>query len=86
MPATEVARWRAFYAIEPFGELREDYRNAMVCRALARLGGEKRDLQLRLFMIDWWKAPPTPEEIEARQIAELDGMFGAEGWREGGDA
>ena len=85
MPAAHFMRFWAAYKIEPFGELREDIRQALVCQWLAVIAGNRQRLQVKAFVIDWWKPPPTPEEEEARIIAQLDSSFGSDGWEEAPD-
>jgi len=82
MPAADFMRFWASYKIEPFGELREDIRTAQTCQWLAVVAGDQRRLPLKPFLIDWWKAPPTPEEAEAYLVRKIEAAFG--GGEEGG--
>jgi len=54
--ARQLAELEAFYALEPFGELREDMRNAMLCRLLATIHSDPKKgtkFTLEDFMFNW---------------------------------
>ena len=64
--AKELAEWRAFYNIEPFGEEREDLRAAMVCTVLANINRGKGRPPYRLddFMLKFDKPEQTTEQMK----------------------
>lgn len=46
----ELSEWRAFYQLEPWGEIRADMRNALLCSIIAKgLGGA--DISPEKFMV-----------------------------------
>lgn len=78
MPAADVVRFRAAYEIEPFGERREDLRTARLLCLLAAIFRDPRRAppKVRDFLTDWWEAPESPEEAEARLVKRLEAAFG----------
>lgn len=39
MSSRELSEWMAFSSIEPFGEVREDYRAGLICSVIANASG-----------------------------------------------
>lgn len=46
MTARELAEWRAFYDLEPFGDLRNDFRTGILASIISNMFREKRDKPL----------------------------------------
>jgi hypothetical protein len=46
----ELREWYEYYALEPFGEIRADYRAALVCLIAAKCAGNK-DSKLNDFLL-----------------------------------
>lgn len=46
MTARELAEWKAYYELEPFGDLRADYRTGLLASMLANLVRGKNDKPL----------------------------------------
>lgn len=59
--AREFAEWQAYYTIEPFGEERADYRNAILCALIANALGKKREP--KHFMPDFTAEPKPPQPL-----------------------
>ena len=71
---TEYAAWQAYYNIEPFGSIREDYRSGTICATLVNvargLAGDKesKPVEAHDFI-------PTYDSIkEAEEVAEVEEM------------
>jgi hypothetical protein len=50
LTAKELAYWQAYYAVEPFGEQRDDMRAAMLACVVARVAGN-RNARTQDFML-----------------------------------
>jgi hypothetical protein len=62
MSSREVSAWRAYEAIEPFGERRADYRAASVCLTIALANGAK-NVELKDFLLSTNDAKPEPDVL-----------------------
>jgi hypothetical protein len=68
MDGAEFAEWQAYYNIEPFGELREDWRSAQVPYMLATMFGKKgKKVNFQDFMLQTEAQKPkqTYEQMES---------------------
>jgi hypothetical protein len=60
----EYQTWKAYYSIEPFGTLREDFRAGQICATMARIVSDgKTEFTATDFI-------PTIDSIEAEKEAE----------------
>lgn len=86
MSSREFAEWAAYYALEPWGEERADVRSAMICKVLADLNTPKDQPRhpLEDFMPKFGGNIQTEEEMLAH-VATLNGLFGGQDLREGGE-
>lgn len=68
--ACEFAEWQAYYTIEPFGEERADYRNAILCTLIANAlrGKHGWTAKPKDFMPDFTETErrQTPSDFRAR--------------------
>lgn len=59
MSSRELSEWMAFSSLEPFGEIREDYRAGLLCATIANASGNyKKNLTPDDF-ISIFKQTPT---------------------------
>ena len=56
MTSRQLAEWMAYDRLEPFGELRADYRNGLLIATMLRIMGE--DADPRAFLL----APPPERQ------------------------
>lgn len=67
--AREFAEWQAYYTLEPFGEERADYRNAILCTLIANAlqGKRGRRAKPKDFMPDFTveSKPQTLSDMRA---------------------
>lgn len=75
IPAALLVDWEAYMAIEPFDEVRADYRSAQIAQMLYNINRDtKKDPQgkpIGEFLLQF-DDPETPEEKKARGIKELE--------------
>ena len=75
MGASLFAEWRAFYALDPFGEERADLRMGVLASVLSNLFRGKRGRRKAPadFMLGKYfeEALEGPEELEARLLAKV---------------
>ena len=43
LTALQWAEWKAYYDLEPFGEIRDDFRAGQICSTLANYSGKTRN-------------------------------------------
>ena len=72
MSSEEVGEWRAYEAIEPFGERRADYRAASVCLTTALANGAK-NVELEDFLLSRQDPVATPRPLNVRGFAHALG-------------
>lgn len=71
----QLAEWRAFYAVDPWGDWRQDRRNALLGALFAAQYGKKLDLDdLMLF---------DPSLLRRRQEKERAKLVNLRKWFEG---
>lgn len=63
LTARQVAEWKAFYDLEPWGEIRADFRAGQVCATIAEYAGKTRNAD----------APPTTPADFMPSLAEFSG-------------
>ena len=84
VPSRLIAEWQAYYQLEPFGEMRGDLRNAMLCSLVANaLRGKDQpayapddfmpNFERRAKRTRRARGEQTPEE----QMAIMMGLFGS---------
>ncbi len=65
MTSAEFTDWLAFYAVEPWGEVRSDLQNATLLALLANANrdAKKHPAAFRVdqFMPDYWQPMPTAQ-------------------------
>jgi hypothetical protein len=68
MTAQELLEWQVLERLDPYGQLREDYRTAQVCAVLANVNRGKTTPPYRVedFLLDFTppEAPPAAETVE----------------------
>jgi len=72
MSSEEVSEWRAYEAMEPFGERRADYRAASVCQVVALSAGAK-NAKLEDFLLTRDDAEATNAEPDIVGLAHALG-------------
>jgi len=72
MSSEEVSEWRAYEAIEPFGERRADYRTASLCLVVALASGAK-NVELEDFLLSRDDAEVTNAEPDIIGLAHALG-------------
>ena len=73
MDSEELSEWAAYYDVEPFGEERGDFRNAMLCSLVQGIVSKRR-VKLGDWMPFEIKPEPTPED--AKVMMEFWQMVG----------
>jgi hypothetical protein len=68
MSVKELDEWAQYYALEPFGEERADYRNALNCLVAAKCNGNK-NAKLDDFLL--FKVKKTKKNDFDKQIVEI---------------
>ncbi|MCI0351569.1 MAG: hypothetical protein L0Z53_19270 [Acidobacteriales bacterium] len=69
MTSRELREWELFYAIEPFGEKRDDVNSARLLYMLVKLLGSRRSKpKVQEFVIDWW-SDKQKQQSAGEQIA-----------------
>jgi len=81
MDAREFAEWQAYYAIDPWGDQREDLRTAMVCQLVSAFGGKPPPL--RDFMPFADEARKEREPISAEALSGV--LMQAQAWMKHGN-
>jgi len=86
VPSRLIAEWQAYHALEPFGEMRGDLRNAMLCSLVANKlrGKDEPAFTLDDFtprFADSAKRRKRRERHQSpeEQMAIVMGMFGGKG-------
>lgn len=85
MSSHEFAEWMAFAKVQPFGELRNDFRSASLQALIANVNRDpkkSKPLTPQMFMPDFEKALDEQEEQEEipeheRVWQKIRGVFGA---------
>lgn len=79
MPAAEFARWMAYYQIEPFGVVRDNFHFATLCATMVNIhrNPKSRPVSYKDFMLQ------DPATRKAERIREL--MQKLRGMAENGD-
>lgn len=74
MPSRLFAEWMAFYRIEPFGELRGDYRAGLIASTLAEIHRDKKKRSRPFSILDFVpkfgmgsSKPPTSKKQTVEQ-------------------
>lgn len=66
MGSAEFGEWQAFYASEPWGEMRGDLQMAQLLSLLANINRDARKqtspFTVAQFMVDFWQEPAAPPE------------------------
>lgn len=71
LTAKQLIEWRAYDAIEPLGDDRDDYRAASIREMVFNMAVASKDRRpLKDFLLEW--EPEDPEEIEQRKQKELE--------------
>jgi hypothetical protein len=67
LDSREISEWMAYYSIDPFGEVRADYRMAMSCCLLANINrGKGQPFKVSDFMPEFGpKKEQTVDEMKA---------------------
>jgi hypothetical protein len=69
----EFTHWKAFHRINPIGEVREDYRSAMIAYMIAAAhAGKNNKLKMQDFLLferNRRKRRRSPEELQAYLMA-----------------
>lgn len=79
MGAGELLLWQALYRIEPWGELRADFRNASQMALMAEMKRDRKrrgkPFQVGEFMPKWWmdETPDSPQAMMAKFAALVGG-------------
>lgn len=65
LSSLELAEWMAYDKLEPFGELRDDYRAALICHTLYQINASKDSPKLNLedFLIRYGSGYYPKEEV-----------------------
>lgn len=66
MDSREISEWMAYYSMDPFGEVRADYRMAMLCCLTANINrGKGQPSKISDYMPEFGpKKPQTMEEMK----------------------
>lgn len=78
MPATELDRWAAFYAVNPFGSFREDLRFARLNETVVRMHADPKKIRT-LSVWDFMPFDKKPEPSPVQLVTQLSGIFGRPG-------
>ena len=64
----DFREWQAYYELEPFGELRADYRSASICLTLANLkrGKNQKPYKLEDFLFKFDEEPKRGQSIQEK--------------------
>ncbi len=83
LSAYELAEWRAYYDLEPFGDVRADYRTGLLASLVANMfkgKGEKLITPIELMLHQDAKVddeqPPDNRESQQEMINALKGLGG----------
>jgi hypothetical protein len=60
--SAEFAEWIAYHRIEPFGELRSDYRSALLCDVICKMHGTKQKTKAEDFLLNF---EPTVRKVQS---------------------
>jgi hypothetical protein len=78
MSSREFAEWKAEYSIEPFGDLRDDYRSAQIAAMIAEVNRDHEKQSeprpLKDFLLDF-RPTADDEDEEQKTPGELYGMI-----------
>ena len=61
--------WVAFYKIEPFGEEKADYRNALLCTVIANSNSSKRKFKVTDFMPNYENPKMSMSQMQGALMA-----------------
>lgn len=79
MGAGELLLWQALYRVEPWGEIRADFRNASQMALSAEMKRDRKrrgkPFQVAEFMPKWWGEDDTPESPQA-MMAKFAALVG----------
>lgn len=79
MGAGELLLWQALFRVEPWGELRADFRTASQMALMAEMKRDRKrrgkPFQVAEFMPKWWgdDAPESPQAMMAKFAALVGG-------------
>lgn len=79
MGAGELLLWQALFRVEPWGELRADFRTASQMALMAEMKRDRKrrgkPFQVAEFMPNWWgdDAPESPQAMMAKFAALVGG-------------
>lgn len=66
MTQKELGEWAEFYSLEPFGEVRADLRNALLCEVIAKCNGAK-NVKLSDFLL----FKEEKDDLDSRMIKAM---------------
>jgi len=72
MGSHEFSEWLAFYQIQPFGQIKDDYRSGMICATIGNLfieKGKKGVAPGDFFDLDPWQAQSS-REVAPNKISD----------------
>lgn len=72
MSASEYARWKAIYSVEPFPEERADRRAAQQMVNIRRALGDKGSFSVADFVPDFWGELQPKEQTPAQMKAAMN--------------
>jgi len=64
----ELVEWMAFYQIDPFGEWREDLRNAQLCALLAEINRDRKKKSSPYKIADFMLFMPPKKKQSAEEL------------------
>lgn len=85
MSSSEFSTWLAYYRLEPFGEVRADFRAGLLCATIANLVRDKHNKPLTpadfmpLVELELEQTPARPKpaaESQADMVAALRATYG----------
>ena len=73
MSSRQLAEWMAYDALEPFGELRADYRNGLLISVILALMGNEADPQDFMLLLDRDRA--KRDQREHGSVTQFEALF-----------
>ena len=73
MSSRQLAEWMAYDRLEPFGELRADYRNGLLIATILAIMGKEADPQQFMLLPD--KLGNTSTQRKHGSVAQFEQMF-----------
>lgn len=78
MTARQFIEWQVFYALDPFGELRADYRAASIVQMIANVNrGKGAPYKLKDFLLKFGESEPAKARPWREQKAMMGQIFAA---------